>query len=175
MNGRVAYRTTKGFTGPVTVARGRVGDDPAPASPRRDRSLARDAILVWLALLLFAVINGYFRQRFLQPELGEEVAHFLSTTTLCGAVVVASLLFVANRPRVPAFRELVLVGLFWSIASVLFEVILGVMSDRRSMPELFADYDVTRGRLFAFVILVEITAPPLAGWLRRWADYRDRS
>jgi hypothetical protein len=137
--------------------------------------LAREAVQVWLALLVFAVINGFFRQRVLEPELGEEVAHLLSTTTLCGAVVVAALLFVANRPRVLTLRELVLVGLFWSIASVLFEVILGVLSDRRSMPELFADYDVTRGRLFAFVILVEITAPPLAGLLRRWADYRDRS
>lgn len=171
-DGRVACRKTKRSTGSVTLVRERTDDEPSATAHGSDCSLVKGAVGVWLALLVFAVINGFFRQRVLEPELGEEVAHFLSTTTLCGAVFVAALLFVGNRPRLPSLRELLVVGLFWSIATVLFEVVLGLMSGRRSAPELFADYDLMRGRLFALVNLVEITAPPLVGWLRGWADRR---
>jgi len=52
-------------------------------------------------------------------------------------------------------------------------VMLGLIAGRRSPRDLFVDYDLTRGRLFAFVLLAEIVAPPLVGWLGRWAERRD--
>ena len=139
---------------------------------RNRDSLLGQAVAVWLALLAFAVINGYFRVRFLEPEVGEEVGYFLSTTTLCGAIFVATLLFIGNRERTPGLRELFAVGLLWSTATVLFETILGLIAGRRSAGELFADYDLLRGRLFAFVLLAEVTAPPLVGWLKGRVERR---
>lgn len=173
MSGRMTYPQTKRSSGWSTAVRVRDGDDPGSAGPGRDRGLAREAVQIWVALLVFAVVNGYFRQRVLEPELGEELAHLLSTTTLCGAVFVAAVFLVGSRSPVPALRALFVVGLCWATATALLEVALGLRAGRRSAGELFADYDLTRGRLFALVLLVEIVAPPLVGWLRRWAERRD--
>lgn len=173
MSGRMTYPKTKRSSGWSTAVRVRDGDDPGSAGPGRDRGLAREAVQIWVALLVFAVVNGYFRQRVLEPELGEEVAHVLSTTALCGAVFVAAVFLVGNRLRLPALRDLFIVGLGWAAATAILEGALGLLQGRRSERDLFADYDLTRGRLFALVLLVEITAPPLVGWLRRWAARRD--
>lgn len=132
---------------------------------RRD-SLVGQAVAVWLGLLVFAVINGYFRVTFLEPQVGSEIAHFVSTTTLCGAVFLATLLFIGNQRLTPAPRDLFGIGLLWSTSTVLFETILGLAAGRRSTTDLFADYDLLRGRLFVFVLLAEVTAPPLVGWFK---------
>jgi hypothetical protein len=150
--------------------RGRIA---GPTAPERDSGLVREAVLVWLALLVFAVVNGFFRQRVLEPQLGEELAHILSTATLCGAVFVAAVFFVGFPPRPATLRDLFLVGLGWATATALTEVVLGRVAGRRSARDLFADYDLTRGRLFALVLLGEIAAPPVVGALRAWAERRD--
>jgi hypothetical protein len=150
--------------------RGRIA---GPAAHERDSGLVREAVLVWLALLVFAVVNGFFRQRVLEPQLGEELAHVLSTTTLCGAVFVAAVFLVGFRTRPAPLRDLFLVGLGWSTATALTEVVLGLAAGRRSARSLFADYDLTRGRLFALVLLAEIAAAPLVGAFRTWAERRD--
>lgn len=129
-------------------------------------SLVGRAVAVWLGLLVVAVINGYFRVNFLEPQVGSEIAHFLSTTTLCGAVFLATLLFIGNRRLTPAPHDLFGIGLLWSTSTVLFETILGLAAGRRSTTDLFADYDLMRGRLFVLVLLAEITAPPLVGWFK---------
>lgn len=143
------------------------------ATRRRDFGLAREAVLIWLALLVFAVVNGFFRQRVLEPQLGQEVAHALSTTALCGAVFVAAVFFVDFPRRAASLRDLFLVGLGWAIATALMEVSLGLIAGRRSASTLFADYNLARGRLFALVVLAEMAAPPVVGALRRWAERRD--
>jgi hypothetical protein len=150
--------------------RGRIA---GPTAPERDSGLVREAVLVWLALLVFAVVNGFFRQRVLEPQLGEELAHVLSTTTLFGAIVVAAVFLVGFPHRPATLRDLFLVGLGWATATALTEVFLGLVAGRRSASVLFADYDLTRGRLFALVLLAEIAAPPLVGALRTWAERRD--
>lgn len=129
-------------------------------------SLFKQAVVAWLGLLVFAVINGYFRVTYLEPQVGSEVAHFVSTTTLCGAVFLATLLFIGNQRLTPMPRDLFAIGLLWSTSTVLFETILGLAAGRRSATDLFADYDLMRGRLFIFVLLAEVTAPPLVGWFR---------
>lgn len=132
----------------------------------RRKGLVLQAVAVWLGLLAFAVINGYFRVNFLEPQVGSEVAHFVSTTTLCGAVFLATLLFIGNQRITPATRDLFGIGLLWSTATVLFETSLGLAAGRRSAADLFADYDLLRGRLFVFILLAEVAAPPLVGWFQ---------
>ena len=132
----------------------------------RRSNLVGQAVVVWLGLLAFAVVNGYFRVNFLEPQVGGGVAHFVSTTTLCGAVFLATLLFIGNQRLTPPPRDLFGIGLLWSTSTVLFETIVGLAAGRRSATDLFADYDLLKGRLFVFVLLVEVTAPPLVGWFR---------
>ncbi len=131
----------------------------------RARSLGQ-ALGVWALLLGFAVINGLFRQRVLEPALGPEPAHVLATTTLAGAVFVAALFFVTLSSAQFPTSELLVIGLLWAVLTGLLELGLGLA---RGLPssELLADYDVTRGRLFGLVLLSEIVSPPIAGFLRR--------
>ncbi len=131
----------------------------------RARSLRR-ALGVWALLLGFAVINGLFRQRVLEPALGPETAHFLATTTLAGAVFLAALFFVGFGSAEYSTPELLAIGLLWAVLTALLELGLG-LARGVSSSELFRDYDLTRGRLFGLVLLAELVSPLIAGSLRR--------
>ena len=130
------------------------------------RRLVWVAVRVWLILLAFALVNGLFRQRVLEPELGPEIAHVLSTSTLAGFILIVSLFVFAVREHSLPPRALLAIGAFWAALTALCELGIGLV---RGLPaqELFRDYDVTRGRLFGLVILAELVSPLLAGALRR--------
>ena len=130
------------------------------------RRVLLQALGVWLLLLGFAVINGLFRQRVLEPHLGLEPAHFLSTTTLAGAVFLAAFLFVGLRQGNESTSELLATGALWAILTVGLELGLGLARGVASR-DLFRDYDLTSGRLFGLVILAELFSPWIAGSLRR--------
>ena len=130
------------------------------------RRVLLQALGVWVLLLGFAVVNGLFRQRVLEPNLGPEPAHFLSTTTLAGAVFLAAFFFVGLRRGSESTAELLATGALWAILTVVFELGLGLARGVASQ-DLFRDYDVTRGRLFGLVILTELFSPWIAGLLRR--------
>lgn len=124
------------------------------------------ALGVWMLLLGFAVINGLFRETVLEPHLGPELAHVLSTTTLAGAVFLAALFFVGLTPTRPSTAELVAIGMLWAALTALLELALGLA---RGVPsqDLFRDYDATRGRLFGLVVFAELVSPVAAGFLMR--------
>ena len=124
------------------------------------------ALGVWVLLLGFAIVNGYFRETVLESNLGPEPAHVLATTTLAGAVFLASLLFVALSSSAHSTRELLAIGVVWALLTAALELGLGLA---RGLPsqDLFRDYDVTRGRLFGLVLLAELVSPLIAGLLRR--------
>jgi len=130
------------------------------------RRLVWVAVRVWLVFLAFAFVNGLFRQRVLEPELGPEIAHVLSTTTLAGFILIVSLFVFAVRERSLPPSVLLAIGAFWAALTALCELGIGLV---RGLPatELFSDYDVSRGRLFGLVILAELLSPLLAGSLRR--------
>lgn len=130
------------------------------------RRILLQALGVWALFLGFAVLNGLFRQMVLEPHLGPEPAHFLSTTTLAGFVLVASFFFVGAPDEDLAKPELLAIGMLWATLTVLLELGLGLASGISSA-DLFRDYDVSRGRLFGLVILAELLSPPLVGFLRR--------
>lgn len=126
------------------------------------RKLILQGLGVWLLLLGFAVINGFFRERVLEPNLGPEAAHVLATTTLAGAVFVAALLWIGTNLQGYSFRDLLAVGIIWSVLTAAFEFALG-LARGRSWAELIEDYDFTRWRLFGLVLLAELLSPLIAG------------
>lgn len=127
------------------------------------------ALGVWVALLGFAFVNGLFRERVLEPNLGLEPAHILATTTLAGAVLVAAFLFIATGPPVDSVRELLAIGMIWALATLCFESFVGHFVLGRSWAALLSDYDLLRGRLFGLVLLAELLGPLMIGLARRKA------
>ncbi|MFY9549582.1 MAG: hypothetical protein WAU32_00395 [Thermoanaerobaculia bacterium] len=124
------------------------------------------ALGVWALLLGFAVVNGLFRQTVLEPNLGPEAAHLLSTTALAGAVFLAAFFFVGWGPGGHSASELLAIGALWAFLTALLELGLG-LARGVAQEEFFRDYDVSRGRLFGLVLLSELLSPLISGLLRR--------
>jgi hypothetical protein len=121
---------------------------------------------VWGLLLGFAIVNGIFRQRVLEPFLGPEPAHILSTTTLAGAVFLAALLFVSLASETRSRTDLLALGVLWATLTWVLELWLGLARGVASA-DLLADYDSACCRLFGLILLAELFSPPIAGFLRR--------
>src|SRR5512132_1025020 len=61
---------------------------------------------VWLFVAVFGLSYRAFERAILAPNLGVELAAFLATTTLAGAVLVIVLLLIGTRSRAYTRREL---------------------------------------------------------------------
>lgn len=111
----------------------------------------------WLLLLAVMFANGVVRVALLQPRLGEETAR--QAATLAGVALVAACSYFYVR-RVATFgsRELLRVGTVWLALTLAFEFGFGRASGK-GWDELFADYDLARGRLWPLVLLTTLLAP----------------
>jgi hypothetical protein len=68
--------------------------------------------------------------------------------------------------RPSSVRVALAVGAFWLALTLGFEFLVGHFVLRKSWQALLADYDVSRGRIWALVLLVTALAPLVAAHLR---------
>ena len=116
------------------------------------------ALAVWLLLLILAVLNGGLRDTQLSPRLGDTVGRGISTLLLCGLIVLAPWLTIGwIRPG--GSREALAVGALWVALTLAFEFGVGHYGFGKPWPELLADYDLSRGRIWIAVLVVTLLAP----------------
>ena len=116
------------------------------------------ALAVWLLLLILAVLNGGLRDTQLSPRLGDTVGRGISTLLLCGLIVLATWLTIGwIRPG--GSREALVVGALWVALTLAFEFGVGHYGFGKPWPELLADYDLSRGRIWIAVLVVTLLAP----------------
>lgn len=124
------------------------------------------AILIWVLLLGFAVLNGTVREFVLAPRLGAQAAHVASTLILCAVIFIVALLFtrwIAPKSRGGA----ILVGAVWLALTLAFEFLAGHYLFGSSWERLLADYNLLRGRVWVLVLVATLFAPAFAfGWSR---------
>ena len=116
------------------------------------------AFVVWLLLLLLAVMNGAFREAFLNRAFGVQAAHVAGTVLLAVLVVILALLsrgWIGARNERDAF----LVGVLWTVLVLAFEFLAGHFLFGRSWQYLLADYDLLAGRVWVAVPIVPLFAP----------------
>ncbi len=123
------------------------------------------AVLVWLLLLVLAILNGGLRESWIDPALGEQVSHVVSTLLL-SAVIVAVTWVCSPWLRVRSVRDAWGVGVFWVVLTVAFEFLAGHYLFGHRWDQLLADYDVSRGRIWPLVLLADLVAPVLAAKFR---------
>ena len=116
------------------------------------------ALAVWLLLLILAVLNGGLRDTQLSPRLGDTVGRGISTLLLCGLIVLATWLTI-GRIRPGGSREALAVGALWVALTLAFEFGVGHYGFGKPWPELLADYDLSRGRIWITVLVVTLLAP----------------
>lgn len=125
----------------------------------------RRALVIWCAIVPFAIVNGAIRDLWIAPEVGDARAHVISTLTLCLAIVaLASLTIAWIRPF--GLRAIARIGLMWLVLTLAFEFLAGHFVFGTPWERLLADYNVARGRLWILVPMTTAVAPWIAARLR---------
>lgn len=124
------------------------------------------ALAVWLLLLVIAVVSGMLREGLLTPRIGGAAAHVVGTLVVVALFLVAIGLTV--RWIVPSLdpRALLLLGLGWTVLTVVFEFGFGRYVMGHSWSRLLHDYNVLAGRVWNLVLLTTLFGPWLIGRLR---------
>ena len=123
------------------------------------------ALVVWLAIVVSAIINGIIRESLLVPGLGSVHGLFVSGLLLsCLIMVVAYLALPWLGVR--GNRQLLLLGLGWLVLTLVFEFSFG-LARGKSLDELLAAYRFKGGNIWPLVLVVTVAAPWLASKLRK--------
>jgi hypothetical protein len=124
------------------------------------------AIVIWFVILVLASLNGALRDLVVAPRIGDLIARAISTVVLCGLIVLVTWRSIGwIGPR--SSREAQAVGALWVVLTLLFEFGAGHYVSHKPWAELFADYNVLRGRIWLLVPAVTLFVPLWAGSARR--------
>jgi hypothetical protein len=123
------------------------------------------ALAVWLLILVLANLNGFLREAWLVPPLGDQVGRAVSTIALSGLVLLVTWLSIRwIGPR--RWGEAMKIGVFWLLLTLAFEFLVGRYVLAKPWPVLLEDYDLSRGRIWIIVLLVVLLAPPWTARIR---------
>jgi len=116
------------------------------------------ALIVWLGILVLAFANGALREAILRPLVGEVLGRAISSVSLAVAILVTTWLTIGwIRPASSA--DAWTVGLVWLGLTLSFEFLAGHFIFGDPWRQLWAEYNVFRGRLWILVPLITVLAP----------------
>ena len=119
---------------------------------------AQRAVIVWFGILCCAIANGAVREAWLIPTLGTAAGR-LASVALLSAIVIVVARFTMAWIGPASRRGASGVGALWLALTLAFEFGAGHFLFGKPWPELFADYNVARGRLWVVVLLTVVLAP----------------
>ena len=122
---------------------------------------------VWVIFAILAIINGIIRNQFYAPRVGEYPGHVISTIIAICIVVAGTYIFLRFVKIDYSTVNLLLVGVFWLVLTVLFEFIFGHYVIGHPWERLLADYNILNGRLWGLFLLALLISPLLIGLLFR--------
>lgn len=117
------------------------------------------AFLTWLLFIAAETVHGALRGLFLVPVVGQFRAGQIGVATgscIALAVAWASVRWIGRRPAAAWFQ----IGGIWTALTLIFEVGLG-RALGFGWDRIAADYDLTRGGLMIFDVMVVFLAPYL--------------
>ena len=121
-------------------------------------------IVVWVAILLVAILNGALRDTVLVNILGSVAARFLSGIILCVAIIIAAALTAGwFAPLSPGSRWYI--GVWWLMLTLGFELYIGY-AQHQSWQTLLDAYAFQGGNLWPLVLVTTLIAPWLGARIR---------
>ena len=115
--------------------------------------------------MLTESVNGILRGILLVPHVGDFRARQIGV--FIGSLLILAIVYLfVDWIQARTARSLVVVGLFWLVLTLLFEIGLGRFVAGRSWPHVFSDFDIAHGGLLPFGLVVLTLAPLLASRLR---------
>jgi hypothetical protein len=121
-----------------------------PDQPGQDRATAT-WIVGWLGGAAIGVLNGVLREKTYARRVGEGRAHRISSATAIVALA-GWFAFLQRRRPLRSPSQALTIGAVWVVITVAFEFGFGRFVAKQSWPELVADYDVRRGRVWSLVL-----------------------
>jgi hypothetical protein len=123
------------------------------------------AFAVWLVIIGAEVVQGVLRTILLTPLIGDFRARQFGVVT--GSFVVLAIAYLSVEwIRAPTAGLLAAVGIGWVVLTLAFEIGVERLVLGSPWERLWSDYDVARGGLLPFGLLVMALAPILAA--TRW-------
>ena len=122
---------------------------------------------IWFIFAVTGILNGIFRKSFIEPKVGEHAGHVISTIILICVILAVTYLFISNLKFDYSRTDLILIGAFWLILTILFEFGFGHYIMGHSWSKLFADYNILQGRVWSLVPLTTFIAPLLIGFIQK--------
>jgi hypothetical protein len=109
-------------------------------------------------MMVLAIANGAARDFLYKPQLGELVAHQVSTVILL--LVFASYYWLLSVLwPVESATQAWIIGAMWLLMTAGFEVALGRLVSGHSWGRIFSEYNLLAGRLWLLVPLWTLVGP----------------
>ncbi|WP_049782670.1 hypothetical protein [Maribacter sp. HTCC2170] len=117
-------------------------------------------IIAWFPMILIAIANGLFREKFLVNRLNELQAHQMSTGTMIVLFgIYVWVLFKIWEPE--SVNQAIMIGFLWLFFTVVFEFVFGHYIVGNSWDKLLHDYNIMKGRVWILVLIWITIAPYL--------------
>ena len=115
-------------------------------------------ILAWFPMIIIAIANGLFREKFLAKRLSELQAHQLSTATMIILFGIYVWVLFKIWPPISA-NQAIFIGLIWLWLTIIFEFLFGHYVVGHPWDRLLNDYNILRGRVWILVLIWIAVAP----------------
>jgi hypothetical protein len=122
------------------------------------------SMLIWLAIVPLAILNGALREGVLEPLIGSKLANPVSCAVLCLLIFVVSFVFIP-RLRKGTNVAYIKIGLLWVLATVVFETVLGLLMGM-PLSEIISAYNVTTGNFWLLVVVFIGFAPTIVAKIK---------
>lgn len=127
--------------------------------------VAAKAVVIWVAIVGIAVLNGTVRELLLVPAVGPFPAMVVSGVVLCACILGLAV------ATVPWYGGLSAAGYWWSgvlwlCLTLVFEFVFGRYVRHESWAAMLEAYTFKGGNLWPLVLAVTLVSPRLAARLR---------
>lgn len=119
----------------------------------------------WLLILVFAMLNGGFREAVLLPSFGKPAALVLSGALLSACVIIVAVIL-AKWLKLDGSARSLAVGSLWLLLTLVFEFGFGRLAQGRSWPEMLEAFAFKDGNIWPLVLALTFLAPLVAPRLR---------
>lgn len=123
------------------------------------------ALLLWIIILVFAVINGALREKMLIQLLGYFPGLIISGIILSCFIFLAAFFSASWYGRLTSSHYWI-IGLFWLFLTLLFEFVFGHFIEHKDWADLLQAYTFKGGNIWPVVLVVTLISPWVTARIR---------
>lgn len=116
------------------------------------------SLIIWLCFIPAAILNGGLRGYVLDEAVGTKWALPLSGIILSVLIFLITFLLFPRKIRGCTARESRIIGIVWTLLTVVFEFVSG-LADGNTLTSLLIAYNPLTGNLWLLVLLTVLLSP----------------